>query len=361
MATFTQALAKLGLLSRAPGRTNRATISPWQTGALSPILATDVYGIETPGPLTRAAAMTVPAMVKARWLICTVLARHPLAVYDGETRLENQPSWLTQTSGQVSPQARLLWTLDDLLFTGYSLWLTQRDEAGAITAVDRVPRHGWQFNAHFQPEITGYGVPSAAQAIIFTSPLDPILEIAAGTLRGAISLERNWQAKVRDPIATIQIRQTDDTAMFDDEPIEDGEPDPSLAEGYAIAKNYLAGRRNPETGNVVVVPHGWLVEEVGKVDPALFENGRNAVSLDIARFTGIPASLLDAAQVTASLTYETQEGNRSQFADYSLAGWALPIEERLSMDDVLAPGLHIRFDPAQAPAIAGAPGPARED
>jgi hypothetical protein len=70
---------------------------------------------------------------------------------------------------------------------------------------------------------------------------------------------------------------------------------------------------------------------------------RNAVRLDVANMTGLPAASLDGSLSTASLTYSTQEGARTELAD-ALRGWTDPISARLSQDDVVPRGQRVRFD-----------------
>ena len=69
-----------------------------------------------------------------------------------------------------------------------------------------------------------------------------------------------------------------------------------------------------------------------------------------------------AGMSTASLTYSTAEGSRSEFIDYSLAYWAMAFEGRLSQDDVTAPGTYTRIDlAALATPIQAGTNPATED
>ena len=53
---------------------------------------------------------------------------------------------------------------------------------------------------------------------------------------------------------------------------------------------------------------------------------------------------MDASLSTASLTYSTQEGQRNEFADFTLPYWIEPIQQRLSLDDVVPAGQRVRFD-----------------
>jgi len=358
MQLFTSTAPSGGAVTAGRGR--REIVSPWAEGTLEKIALADVFQLDYV-PVTRREAMSVPAVAKARWLICTPLAKHPLKAYRtdeldaAETQARDPepirtPAWLYRTSGNIPPQFRVLWTLDDLMFTGFSLWAVTRGARSQITDAVRVAREWWHFDTDYRIQIAdgegGYYTPNASDVILFTSPQDPLLECAERTIRGARDLEETWTARVRNPIPVTKIRQTEDIEL-DEEPEIDPETgeeiDASLAEGYDIAKVYLKQRHSPE-GSVVVVPYGWDVEEMGQTEPSMFIEGRNAVALDVGRFTGLPSSLLEATQTQASLTYSTKEGDRSTFTDYSLAVWAMAIEARLSMDDVVPAGTSIRFD-----------------
>src|SRR5690606_6221109 len=119
----------VGLLSRLRGATamsggaplaTRSIASPWSTsGNMAQVVWHDVFG----GPeirVSRAEAMRVPAVVKGRSLIVGTLSRQPLRAFRHDEPMATQPAWLYRTNTAQSPQARLLWTLDDLIFEGCS-------------------------------------------------------------------------------------------------------------------------------------------------------------------------------------------------------------------------------------------------
>ena len=103
----------------------------------------DLFGAY-PRILTRAQAMTVPAVARGRHLTAGTIAGLPLVVLTGADPLPDQPGWAHATDGQTgtltaaqahrlgiapqSPWSRLLWTVDDLVFYPHSLW--------AATALD---------------------------------------------------------------------------------------------------------------------------------------------------------------------------------------------------------------------------------
>jgi hypothetical protein len=61
--------------------------------------------------------------------------------------------------------------------------------------------------------------------------------------------------------------------------------------------------------------------------------------------------MADSTASSQSLTYETQEGQRSDFYEFDLPFWTTPITARLSMDDVTPRGQRVltRFRPVVAP------------
>jgi phage portal protein BeeE len=101
---------------------------------------------------------------------------------------------------------------------------------------------------------------------------------------------------------------------------------------------------------------------LGQAEPSLLIEGRNFLRIDIGAFLGIPASLMDASLSTASLTYSTSEGQRNEFADFTLPYWLEPIQHRLSLDDVVPTGQRVRFDLSDLLTTTPSPtGPPTED
>lgn len=320
--------------------------SPWSSTQLSNVVLADIFG-EDAMPITRAMAMTVPPVAKARHLICSPLARQPLRAYRGTTPLPTQPAWLYRTNTQTHPNIRMLWTLDDLLFGGWSLWAVERGVNGDILDAVRVAPELWSFGTDGQVEV-GNTTPEADEVILFSGPFEGLLESAAPTIRAARDLERAWHARARSPIPLIDLHRTTDDEM-----------DPDEVE--AMIDDWASARLDPH-GAIGSTPSTVEVNALGQADPQMFIEARNAMRLDIANHTGLPASLLDGSMSTASLTYSTTEGRRSDFQDYSLVMWQDPIEARLSMDDVTPRGTRIAFDLTDLTTLPqSGTGPARED
>lgn len=327
---------------------------------LNPALTLDELYEGRIQPVTRSEAMSVPTWAAARSLVCETLARLPIKAYDQTgTLLADQPRWLGW-SRYFPPRLRMLWTIDDVAHYGTSLWALERgaaDGSGRRPILDatRVAWDRWQAETiEGQPVIRMTAADGTSrflepdEYLLFVGSTDGLLVAAADTIRGAKGLESQWQSRVKNPLPLVEIRYT-------------GDEDLTETEQRDIRKKYIEARQDPE-GVVMVTPRGFQVEAKGADDVNMFVQGRNAVSLDIARFWHVKASLLDAAQVNgSSIDYENQGIGRSAFYDLGLRTWALPIEERLSLDDVLPRGTYVAFDLSSLTTTDTGTGPVRED
>jgi hypothetical protein len=305
--------------------------SPWSgTSHLAPaIVWDDIFNLDT-RPVGRAEAMSVPAVAKARRLVCETLARYPQRAYQDDVLVSEQPGWTYRTDTAVAPRLRMLWTLDDLFFYGWSLWGVQRGADNSPLDFWRVPKEWWNFDSSGQILVQGE-VADASKVVLIPGPFEGMLTAAARTIRGATKLEEQWSARVENPIPLTEIRYT-------------GEEDLSPDEMSDIRDTYIEARSD-KNGVVTVTPKGFEVHVHGDQALNLFIEGRNNASLDIARFANIPAAMLDASQVNgSSVDYENVGVGRGDFVNITLRSWALPIEERLSMDDVCPRGTRVAFD-----------------
>lgn len=287
--------------------------------------------------VTRAEAMSVPAVHRARGLVCDVLARQPLRAYRDGAPLPEQPRWL-HTSKYFPPRLRMLWTLDDLAFYGWALWLLDRgatDSSGRAPVLDayRIEPSRWKTeDGSIHVLVSGKWIPVPEGGyLLFAGPTEGLLSAAADTIRGAKDLERMWQARVKNPVPVTEIRYTGEDYLDEDEMRD-------------IRTQYINARAD-EDGTVMVTPQGFEIHAHGDQAMELFVQGRNAVSLDVARFWRMPASMLDASQVNgSSIDYENNDVGRSAYYDLTLRTWATPVEECLSQDDVLPAGQYVQFD-----------------
>jgi phage portal protein BeeE len=321
--------------------------SPWSTGSLSSIVLADIFGADNI-PVTRAECMAIPAVARARHLIAGTISRYPLKAYRGDTELPaaQQPAWMYRTNGQVPPQTRMLWTLDDLIHGGWSLWAVERGSEGQILDAMRVPPEWWEISPDNVITVHGQEV-TQDSVILFNGPFEGLVEAGAHTVRAFQNLERAWAKRVRQPIPATELHQTTDDQL-------DGDEIQELVDDW--------GRMLDEGGGVAFSPSSIEVRTHGEAATDLFVEGRNAATLDVARMLNVPAPMLDASLSAASLQYSTKSEARNDFIDLTLNFWMTPIEARLSLDDVLPRGQRTAFDLSNLTTLPQpATGPASED
>lgn len=306
---------------------NQGIVSPWVQSQLSQVVWSDVFGSEA-NIVSRADAMTIPAVAKARQILVSTIARFPLVALDANDN-PVEVAWLQATDGEVSPWHRMAWTIDDLIFSGWSLWGVERSPEGNIIKADRCPIERWHINTDGNIVIDDQ-IAEADSVILIPAPFEGLLKVASRTLKGGAKLENSWVGKATNPIPAIELHATTD------DPLE-------LDEVQALVQAW-ADARSDVNGAIAFTPHNIEARAHGNAEPSLLIEGRNFLRIDIGAFLGIPAALMDASLSTASLTYSTQEGQRNEFADFTLPYWMEPIQQRLSLDDVVPSGTRIRFD-----------------
>lgn len=319
--------------------------SPWaEPSTLNRVVLSDIFGAELADqfPLSRAEAIAIPAVSKARNLLIAVIAPLPLIALDKNGPLTVQPSWLYRTDSLVTPYERMAWTVDDLVFNGFSLWSVTRGAESQITTAEYVPFDSWRIDKG-RVLIDDKAVPNDS-VILFNSPFGGLLAVASRTLRAARDIEATRAARVRNPSPTTVISTTGD------EQLEDAEVADLLAQ-WNLARRAVDGA-------VGYLPPGLKFEQFGEAKPELFLDASNSLTTAIGQHLNIPSYMLDAA-IEANFTYSTAEGDRDRFYAESLPFWTDPITARLSQDDVVPRGSRVRFDhseqTASAPTPTGAP------
>lgn len=310
-------------------------------------------------PITREAALSLPAVAAARAVIVSRIASKPLEAYNKDGRLAEQPTWLYRTNDVLGPHARMARTLDDGIFYGHSLWLLKRSDSEDASGRRQILnathchiglwrisddarrielRNSFQDNDWFDAQ--------PGQTLYFPSMHDGLLVAGRSTIEGAIALENAWVDAASTPMPAIMLKERDENGLSSSlqhlDLDEDGMQERADDEISKVIKQVAEARRTRD-GLVMYIPYWIEAEVVGQQEPELLTQGRNAARLDIAGHLGLPGSLLDATTDKSSLTYETQEGNRAELAD-RLPFWTAWIEETLSHDDVVPAGTSVRFD-----------------
>ena len=323
------------VLAAATGSANipvgTGLVSPWQdSSALAHIAYSDMFAGAT-NIVDRGAAITVAPISRGRAIIVGSIADLPLVSLRDGTVVKRQPRWLTRTNTLDTCWHRMSGTVDDLIFHGWSLWTVQRGEDGGILDALRIPHSSWTFdpNAPLGVKVNNTAVTDARALVLFQGPDEGLLKKGADTIRGARAIDAAWVGRVQNPIPLQVLHETEKNGLTQSE-----------AQGYVDA---YSGARTSPTGAVAWLPAGINLEVYGEISADLFIEGRNAIRLDVANLLNLPASVLDGSTATASLTYQTSQGEFSQLNAW-LEYWIAPIEHRLSQNDVSPNGQIIRFD-----------------
>lgn len=320
--------------------------SPWaDPGGLAKVIAADVFGLDEPPISTRTAAMRIPAIARGRNLIVSSIARIPLQVADGATReaLPDQPSWVYRTDDGTSPQHRLAWTVDDLIFHGWSLWDKRRRDARNFPLfAPRVNHDRWRIDPDTNRVlIDEQPITDPADVCLISGFHEGILSFGRDTLTDARNLYDIVRERLESPMPSIDLHQVSGADMTNDE-ID------ALITRWAAA-------RSKRRGGVGFTNRHIEAKALANDGSELMIEARNAASLDLARMVGVTAGLIDATAPKASLNYETKEGRNEEFVDRDLSLYMTPLTSRLSLDDMVPRGQVVRFDTSDFTGSAMSP------
>lgn len=280
--------------------------------------------------ITRAEALRVPAVKRARDLICGEIGQFPLRLYDPNGRAVDW-SLLDQPESGVARSITMTRTVEDLLLSERSWW--------------RVANLGWHGRpvdvlrldpetVSVQPKIVTYAEgtatvwPEIPGLIRIDSPNEGLLT-ASPAIRACVALDR------------AALNYVDGTPPIEYFTSADG-VDPSAQDVIEFLDSWLEARRKRSTG---YVPAAFTYNTPGW-DPEKLQlaSAREFAILEVARLTGIDAEELSVS--TTSRTYANMQDRRRHRVESVLGPYMTAIEGRLSMDDVTPRGFTVGFDTA---------------
>lgn len=317
-------------------------VSPWADSRLQSVIFEDIFGKDVQPPVTRAMGMRIPAAARGRNLMVSTICRFPMYDYVGAVQSPVQPTWLHATDG-AHPSFRLAYTVDDLIWYGYSVWWRINNTDGSIQRGDRLDRATYTMDENWRVTLTAEGRFARPDEVIIIPGLhEGILSFGRDVISDTAALYRAVRQRLASPVPPIDLHQETDAEMTD-------------AEIDAMINRWVKARQNPNGAvgftNKAIKAN---VLQTGN-DAELMIEARNAASLDLARLVGISGSRIDATVAKASLNYETTTGKNLEFVDFDLALYMTPITARLSMDDVSPRGHRIGFDLEDFTALAPSP------
>lgn len=306
-----------------------AVASPLSGGHLAPVFA----GLDLPtlgDAVTREMAMSVPALARARTLICSTIAGVPLVSVDANGDDDGRtPDFIRTTYGDVSPYHRLLWTIDDLFFHGWSLWGLERDRAGSVVDAARVPFEIWDLDS--EGNVLVDGAPARADEVCLIPGIsEGILTTGRSTIAQAHRLLHSAARAAENPAAQVELHQTNEAPLTEEE-VE------------RLIKRWARARQG-ENGGVAYTSAGIEVKEHGASSEHLLIEGRNAAAVDIARHANLPATMVDATLSGSSLSYQNTAARMSELVTFGLSPLMNAVAARLSQDDMTPQGIRLSFD-----------------
>ncbi len=318
-----------------------AALEPIESG---PQFAVDVdsgvlYGTPTlddviyaRGRITRAEALRVPAVKRARDLICGAIGQFRLHVLDPDGRPATTftPNLFQQPEPGIASSVTWTRVVEDMLLFERA-WLQHLNLGwhGRVIEVRRLDAE----TVTVQPDYVYYADgaanvwPEKAGLIRIDSPNGGLLDCSPA-IRACVALER------------AALNHMDGLPPLDFFTPADGMDPADDTEIEELLDAWAAARRRRSTAYVPAAlkynANGWNPEQLQMVE------AREFAITEVARLTGIDAEELSVS--TTSRTYANMQDRRRTHVESVLGPYMTAIEGRLSMGDVTPRGYTVAFD-----------------
>lgn len=292
----------------------------------------------------RAEAMSVPAVLRGRNLICSV-ATLPLIQYGPDKVITRLPL-LDQIDPDVPNVVTLSQTLEDLFFEGVSWWWVTETGTGDFptkarhidhASVSIQPRSGANISylpGGYDPReadiyVDGERVDNPGEVLIrFDSPNPGLLHAAGRAVRRAVLLDTTSALYADNPRPLDYFTPTDGA-------------DPATPEDVAtLLSDWKRARRARTTAYVPAALSYNIVDTPTPADLQLIEMQRKA-SLDLANAMGLDPE--DLGVSTTSRTYQNAVDRRQDRINDVLSPYMSAIADRLTMRDITRRGYTVAF------------------
>jgi len=288
----------------------------------------------------RAAALSVPAVLRGRNMICAI-STLPLQAIDKQNRVQDHPLF-AQIDQNTANTVMLAMTVEDLVFDAVAWWRVTAFENGypakaARYAPDQVsldPPDDY-YRGYLPSELPTEGVVwmegkpvPFPEVIRFDSPNPAFLVAGERAIRRAIEL---------DSAADLYATNRRMRGFFTPKDNIDPGTDEEIAE---MLDDFADARRKRIDG---YVPGALTYEQVQDPTPAELQiiSQQSRADLAIANALGIDPE--DLGISTTSRTYQNAVDRRKDRVNDVLSMFMKAITDRLTMPDVLQPGLSARF------------------
>jgi HK97 family phage portal protein len=318
----------MGIFSRKP-QVVEAQYAPSIMGENLPTL----YNAIIPR-VSRHDAMSVPAVARARNLICGTVASIPLEYYKTSTgEVIAPPRWIKQLSKNQPSFVTLSWIVDSLLFYGVSyLLVTERyAEDGRPSAFEWVANTRVTFTTDtYGLHVTQYYIdanPVSMDDIVTIQGFDEgVLDRSGRTIQAAIDVDR----------AAAQNSANPQPAGF----LKNSGADLPPNEVQGLIAAWKRARQNNSTAYLTSTLDYSPVSFSPK--DMMYNEAVQNLATQVARAMNVPAYYLSADQNT-TMTYANVQDERKQFYALSIEPYIQAIQSRLSMDDISTSGHEVKF------------------
>jgi HK97 family phage portal protein len=323
-----------------------------QVQAAKPGIVTDVQAGLTPVQIadsvynilggstntTRALAMSVPSVARARNIICGTIGSLPLTTFNRITGEYVDPHRvINQPDPRVAGFVIYCWLAEDIWLygAGYGqvLEMYSATDGGRVRAWTRVSPDRVTVDTDFlNTTINGYKVDGKSvpmqgvgSIIRFDGPDEGLLHRAGKTVAAAVYLENAAVNYAKEPAPSMVLKSNGTNLT--------AERISSLLSAWKTAR---------QSRSTAFLNADVELQQFG-FDPKTMQlsEARQYVALELARACGIPAYFLSAEQT--SMTYSNAVNERRSLVDFSLRPILKSVEERLSLPDFVPNPVMVRF------------------
>jgi HK97 family phage portal protein len=286
--------------------------------------------------ITRQQAMQVPAVARARNIICTTIGTLNLEVRrESNNSKVTTPPFIRQPDPRMPASVVLTWLAEDLLFYGAAyLRILELDTAGRPLSAEWIAQNritknldakGFTINSY---NVDGTRAPNAGlgSLIPFTGLDEGVLNRAGTTILAALALEKAVKRYADEPLPQAILKSN---LPLPKERVT------ALLDAWKTARNT---RSTAFINDTVEFEHfGFNPAEL------TLNEARQYMATEIARLMNIPEWYV-AGNSSGSMTYSNVTTERRALVDFSLRPIMTAIEQRLSDIDITPRGSFVRFD-----------------
>lgn len=279
--------------------------------------------------ITRKEALSVPAIKRARDLICGGIGQFPLILLDPAGK-QTQWNLLSQPESGVARSVTMTRTVEDMLLTERAWW--------------HVTHLGWHGKPAEILQLLGDTITVRPKYVSYPYGQAYVWPDVPGLIRidspngGLLSSSPAIRAYIA--LAMIAMRSVDGAPPTDWFTAGDDGEDPEDDEIPEILNDWAAARQRRSTA---FVPKSLKYNRDGfNPEQLQMSQAREFAITEIARLTGIDAEELSVS--TTSRTYFNAQDRRRDRLESVLGPYMTAIEGRLSMEDVTPRGYRVVFD-----------------